>query len=1047
MSLAKKILAGSIVLVVLAVAAGLVGVFLIAPSIAQNMVRDKLDAVESRLALEVETAAIDTTGLRGVEITDLTVKDPETGRTLATVGTVGAKVDVIQLIAGRKVIDAVWTEDVDVRVTRESDGAFDLLRVARRLRGDGEDSDEEEEPTEGGGLLRIFGGTLPEVDVSDVEIAFLSEPNAPPFPVEKLKIPTGIIEHGSKIEATTKVAVESTPSEAWTIPSEVDVALVLTEELSPETMTVKFDRPLELGGVGPLPFLRGGVAGIEIAPDKTITATDLHLGFQSNGETPFLETDRLSMQLSEWTMNPDELSLVEVSVDAPMLTLEYDRLGASALTDLDHAVRAPRARQVIGRARGMAENLAEEEEEEPEPLAPDDEVDDAPKPEKEQGDGRIARIINRLPHAVTISDGRVIIVDHRNLPVENPMRTLRLEKGNLELVHQPIQGNFKVDGSFDAIGDEKPRGSVEALLSFNYRNKKLDADVEIAALDLSWLGQLLGPSVAEYVRGGTLRAKVGVKPGEKRDVTLDGIVSVDDLVFFWGLLAEEPLRDFTASYSFTAKYDPDRSIPESKLLKTPLFKESNEPPADSPIRKGALVFTKGKGTVGDVQGDFVPAIYGTGALPGDLPARVDLHVDLPKTDTQALFDAVPLALQGPLEGTRLAGTFAWKLAAEIPLYRASDMQWESNPVLDEFEVVEMPKEVDPRTLMSGYDLTITDTLEDERGEEYEWSRTITIPPAKPVSAKYLVENSGLTIEQIDERRREREWPKLPDPNRSFLPRSLINSPQYWLTTHAEQRTAPKPWKSSEAIRRTKDRPYGPYVFVPLHHIARWVVLAVTTTEDGGFFTHPGFLFDAIKDSIEDNIESGRFRRGASTISMQMVKNAYLKRDKLIARKLREAFLVFLMETVFDVPKSRILEVYMNIIEFGPGIYGIHDASVHYFGKRPDKLTLGEVSWLFSVVPSPKRYHFYWKRGEISDRWWSHISRRIDIMYNREKITEAERDAAKAQKAEFYKPEDGDPVLRPEQKSIFDRILLFDREPSEDTSDDAADDTSPTPTFP
>lgn len=1033
MSLTKKILVGSIVLAVLAVMAGIVGVLVVGPSIAKSMVRERLDRVESKLGLQVETATIATTGLGGVEITDVTVTDPESGRELVTVATAGAKVDALQLLAGRKVIDAVWAEDVDVHITRDADGSFDLLRVIARLRSEASESEDAgDDDTGGGGMLRIFGGTLPEVDVSDVEIHFEAVDGAPPFPLQRLSIPNAEIEHGDQIEASTTIAVESTPSDSWTIPSQVDLALVLSEELKPQTMTVKFDRAMEIGGVGPYPFLRGGVAGIEVAPDRTITATDLHLGFQSNGEEPFLQTDRLSVQLADWTTNLSEISLVEVAVDSPRLTLEYDRLGASALTDLDHAIRAPRARAIAAKARSMADDWAEDLEEEEEPLDPDLDPDTDKKLEpadNPKASGRLTKLFNRLPHAVTVKSGRVVIVDHRELPVADPMKTLRLEDGNLELVHQPIQGNFKVDGSFEAIGDGQSRGSVKALFGFNYRNKKLDADIEVAALDLSWLAQLLGPSVAEHIRGGTLRAKVGVKPGKKRDVTLEGIVSVDDLVFFWASLTEEPMRNFTASYSYTAHYDPDASIPEPKLLQKPLWREDDEPPADAPVRKGALVFTKGKGTVGSVQGEFMPAIYGTGALPGELPARIDLSAKLPRTDTQALIDAVPDALLGPLEGTKLAGTFAWNLKAEIPLYRASDMEWESNPALEDFEVVEMPEEVDPRTLMSGFDLTIEDTLEDKKGEEYEWTRTIRIPPAKPVSAKYLIENSGLTIQELDERRREREWPKVPDPSRSFLPRALLKSPKYWLTPHAENRVAPRPWGLHDTIQRTKDRPYGPYVYVPLHHIARWVVLAVTTTEDGGFFNHPGFLFDAIKDSIEDNIESGRFRRGASTISMQMIKNAYLKRDKLIARKLREAFLVFLMESVFDIPKSRILEVYMNIIEFGPGIYGIHDAAVHYFGKRPDKLTLGEVSWLFSIVPSPKRYHFYWKRGEISDGWWSHITRRIDIMYNREKITEAERDAAKAQKPEFYKPGENDPVLRREEPTLFQRIpSLFDQGP-------------------
>ena len=254
---------------------------------------------------------------------------------------------------------------------------------------------------------------------------------------------------------------------------------------------------------------------------------------------------------------------------------------------------------------------------------------------------------------------------------------------------------------------------------------------------------------------------------------------------------------------------------------------------------------------------------------------------------------------------------------------------------------------------------------------------------------------------------------------------MLQSPQYWYTMHAENKIAPRPWDEGETIERQPKQPYGPYVFVPLHHIAPWVVRTVTTTEDGGFFRHPGFLFDALKESVEDNIEASGFRRGASTISMQLVKNAFLDRQKLIARKVREAFIVFLMESVVDVPKARILEVYLNIIEFGPGIYGIHDAAVHYFGKRPDELEIAEVAWLFSIVPAPKKYHFYYDRGEITDRWFSKMSRYIDAMYRRDKITQAERDAAVLAAPAFYKPTAEEPVLRPKAPAFNDIPLLFD----------------------
>ena len=145
-------------------------------------------------------------------------------------------------------------------------------------------------------------------------------------------------------------------------------------------------------------------------------------------------------------------------------------------------------------------------------------------------------------------------------------------------------------------------------------------------------------------------------------------------------------------------------------------------------------------------------------------------------------------------------------------------------------------------------------------------------------------------------------------------------------------------------------PYGPYVYVPLHHISPWIPRAILTTEDNSFFKHDGFNRTALRASIERNLDRGDFVRGASTISMQLVKNVFLTREKVIARKVQEAILVWLMESVVRVPKARLLEIYLNVIEFAPGVFGVHDAAVHYFGKRPDELTLAECAWLVTIVP-------------------------------------------------------------------------------------------------
>ncbi len=119
-------------------------------------------------------------------------------------------------------------------------------------------------------------------------------------------------------------------------------------------------------------------------------------------------------------------------------------------------------------------------------------------------------------------------------------------------------------------------------------------------------------------------------------------------------------------------------------------------------------------------------------------------------------------------------------------------------------------------------------------------------------------------------------------------------------------------------------------FVPFDEISPFLRAAVMTSEDGAFFFHNGFNPGAFRESIVTNIKENRFARGGSTISMQLVKNVFLTRNKTIARKVEEALIVWLIENQNLVPKKRMYEVYLNLIEWGPGIYGIRQASIVLF---------------------------------------------------------------------------------------------------------------------
>jgi len=161
-------------------------------------------------------------------------------------------------------------------------------------------------------------------------------------------------------------------------------------------------------------------------------------------------------------------------------------------------------------------------------------------------------------------------------------------------------------------------------------------------------------------------------------------------------------------------------------------------------------------------------------------------------------------------------------------------------------------------------------------------------------------------------------------------------------------------KEHEAAAREKGKPFRKtQIWVPLHKLPKSLIDAVVVAEDGTFWAHSGFDWFEFKESVERNIEKGRAVRGASTITQQLVKNLFLSSSKNPLRKVREWILTWYME--MTLTKSRILELYLNVIEWGDGIYGAEAAARHYFGTSAEQLSLDETTRLAAVIPNPKRY--------------------------------------------------------------------------------------------
>jgi monofunctional biosynthetic peptidoglycan transglycosylase len=142
-------------------------------------------------------------------------------------------------------------------------------------------------------------------------------------------------------------------------------------------------------------------------------------------------------------------------------------------------------------------------------------------------------------------------------------------------------------------------------------------------------------------------------------------------------------------------------------------------------------------------------------------------------------------------------------------------------------------------------------------------------------------------------------------------------------------------------------------WVPLAEIAPALQHAVIVSEDASFYFHEGFDWDGIREAAFRNVAAGRLARGGSTLTQQLAKNLYLSSDKTFLRKANEALITYALERYLT--KKRILELYLNVVEWGNGIYGAEAASRHHFGKHAGDLSPQESALLAAMLPSPRAY--------------------------------------------------------------------------------------------
>ncbi len=570
---------------------------------------------------------------------------------------------------------------------------------------------------------------------------------------------------------------------------------------------------------------------------------------------------------------------------------------------------------------------------------------------------RVARS-GLLPRRITIS-GLVFEARDRGKSL------MDAKIARMKLVHHPDSSTVTISAR------ESPAGTMSGELRVDYRRRTASADLHSKSVALT----------AAPFLGGTVSADLSAAVTDAAPVQLSGIVQMRQVSVEVSSVSDEPINNLDMRYDFKAVYSPGARTPLYPDLLRPTTDAagkrqapgagpSTSNPAAAPsvigtvnsTAPGELVITEGTLRVNDVTLDVKPSYLG---ISGE-PAVLRLVVHLPRTEVQRIIDSVPLALSGKLANTEAAGTIVWDLDLRVPIEDIAGMQWTSDVKLDGFAVLKIDPAVDVFRLNGAF---VHALLYDSGGPQ----RTVLIPPAKPASMEWMLEHSEHTEAQI-ERTREKN-------------REIAASRPEVLPAGGTSASASKP-------RPTSGTDPG-YRYVYVDEMSPWIISAVLTAEDGDFFFYGGINPVTFADAVALNFEERGIVVGASTISMQVVKILYLDQKRIFSRKIQEAFLVYLMEHQVPVSKERILELYLNLAEFGPGIYGVSDASALYFGKPPEELTAAEATWLASILPSPKTYYRELEEGQVSAESLHRMEALYRIMLERGRMNQEEYDEAAA----------------------------------------------------
>jgi len=194
--------------------------------------------------------------------------------------------------------------------------------------------------------------------------------------------------------------------------------------------------------------------------------------------------------------------------------------------------------------------------------------------------------------------------------------------------------------------------------------------------------------------------------------------------------------------------------------------------------------------------------------------------------------------------------------------------------------------------------------------------------------------------------------------------------------------------ASKVVQSRKENKFLKYRWVSLRDVSRSLIYSVVLSEDATFFEHDGFNLEAVLNALAENLRKKETAYGASTLSQQVAKNLFLDNEKTLSRKIKEFFITRDLEKRFS--KNEILEIYLNIAEFGPDLFGVEAASRHFFARKPKDVNAAEGVFIALMLPSPRRNYFsIYQNQNLTRQKRKHVERVLRDMLYEEYITEAQ----------------------------------------------------------